>query len=303
MFAKEIFSLEKKILVEIIKQKVFNNSMYEKSYIRGSLSKKERTVLLDNNSLISNVKKNRRLKKNNVLEVEDGDTPLPSVEIDNLEINKKVNLKQKGFSMHTTISLYRNRKNTVLRFNLPSYNTSINSNPSILDSFITNFQRIRDTRRIQETSLMFLIACKGGFHCFSSGFIGFMPKTQLKEIISDWKKDFEISSCYLNINYLKQHVRFEKFQVAVSPPLQFCFFLEKMHVAVYLKRNRFILSRKKKASKIKSSIISFIFYSIENHVHFELSNCAYEPRSFKRVRISPDIYMTKKAFKNKTLRK
>lgn len=265
MFVKEIFSLEKKKLTEIIKLKRFNNAMYEKSYVRGTLSNSARTYLLDNNSLMFNIKRNKHLKKKHVHQASHGQVSFQEVKAYNSKSNREIVSKNKGFSIYTTTFLYKNRKNNFLRFNLASCTLNISKHANIVHFFIEGIERIFETKKMEETTLIFLFASKGGFICLSSGFLGFMPKSQFRMIVLEWAKNFVNFLHRSNVSDLKNFLKLQKCQMSVSPPPRFCFLLEKMSTTIVLKRNRFLLSRKKRSYVVRNSNPSFIFYSRENH--------------------------------------
>ena len=57
MFIKEVFSKEKKNLIETLQKKTFVGVKYEKSYIRGVTSNLTQIRILDNNSLLFHKRK------------------------------------------------------------------------------------------------------------------------------------------------------------------------------------------------------------------------------------------------------
>ena len=270
MFVKEIFSLEKKKLTEIVNLKRFNNTRYEKSYVRGTLSNSDRICLLDNSSLVFNKKKDKHPKSSPAQLESREHVSFQGIKIYDLKQNKKIVSEDKGSSIYTTTFLYKNRKNNFLRFNLPSCTLNISKHTNIVSSYIENMEALVDTAKVEfdETTLIFLFASKGGFICLSSGFIGFMPKLQFKMVVLEWAENFTNFFNRSNMSDLKNFLKLQKYQVSVSPPPRFCFFLEKMSTTIVLKRNRFLLSRKKRSYVTKNFSPSFIFYSVENYRTF-----------------------------------
>jgi hypothetical protein len=264
MFVKEIFSLEKKKLTEIIKLKRFNNAVYEKSYVRGTLSNFDRMYLLDNNSLILNIKKNRYLKKKHVKQKVHKQVAFEVKTYDS-KLNKKIGSKDKGSSVYTTTFLYKNRKNNFLRFNLPSCTLSISKHVNIISSYIEGIEKIFETKKVEETTLIFLFASKGGFMCLSSSFLGFMPKAEFRIVVLRWAKNFVNFLHRSNVSGLTNFLKLQKCQSSISPPPRFCFLLERMSITIVLKRNRFLLSRKKRSYVVKNSNPFFIFYSMNSY--------------------------------------
>ena len=288
MFVKEIFSLEKKKLTEIIKLKRFNNAVYEKSYVRGTLSNFDRMYLLDNNSLIFNIKRNKHLKKKHVQQESHGQVAF-GVKTYDSKSNRKIGFKHKGSSIYTTTFLYKNRKNNFLRFNLPSCTLSINKHVNIIDSYIEGIEKIIETKKVEETTLIFLFASKGGFVCLSSGFLGFMPKSEFRIVVLEWAKNFVNFLHRSNVSDLTNFLKLQKCQLSISPPPRFRFLLERMSTTIVLKRNRFLLSRKKRSNVVKNSNPLFIFYSI-NDSQVPLSLVCTEDSESVFTRISPQLY-------------
>ena len=108
MFIKEVFSKEKKNLIETLQKKTFVGVKYEKSYIRGVTSNLTQIRILDNNSLLFHKRKKKISSKTKP--ARKSRKPVYSTRI---AVLKKINRKKefKGNFLYTTAFLYQNRKN------------------------------------------------------------------------------------------------------------------------------------------------------------------------------------------------
>lgn len=263
MFIKEIFSRKKKKIIEILHKKAFIEKMYEKSYVRGLVANSNRIHVLDNNSLFFNIKKSTRFKSNLIVEESRSYSYDEGVKIYDSQKKPSPKIEYKGYSSYSTTFLYKNRKNHFLRFQLPL--CTLNKSRNFLNSFIKGFTRINKTKLIEgETSLIILSSNKGGFLCYSSGFQGFLPKSQFKFVITEWMQHFTDFQKKVELQFLKSFIQLQKFDFIVSLPSRFSFVLKSMFNNVTLRRKRFILSRKKRSYRCTTMAINMIFYSTKN---------------------------------------
>lgn len=165
MFLKEIFSKKTNLLKESFHKKVLNTSIYEKSFIRGgALSDKDTVEVSDDNSSFSNSYKNkiyRYKNKNDYFK-----TKVLG------EINTSKSLK--GYSLHNQNFLYKNRKNESLRFHSSVLKPLQCEN--FLDILCKSFKSFKRPDTYDNNSLLVLAPRRGGFSCYASGLLGFLPK-------------------------------------------------------------------------------------------------------------------------------
>jgi hypothetical protein len=151
MITKQIFSKKRNPLCEVVFDKAFNKNVCEKSFIRGSSSVLDTTLILDNNSNLSNL---NLLKK---------------------KVTKKVSGEfSPGKSLCTSTFFYKNKKNNGLRFK--SHILNFGHCENLLDSSYNLFKSSKFPDKTKDSTLLILKAVKGGFKCYSSGRIGFLPR-------------------------------------------------------------------------------------------------------------------------------
>lgn len=99
-----------------------------------------------------------------------------------------------GKSLFSTVLKYQNVLNPSLCFYQNSYFLNkINSSVSYLTEFYTN---LKNFKFLKKTSFLCLKPIKGGYKCYSSGIIGFLPNNQLISIFNYFFFQFK--------NFLKQ---------------------------------------------------------------------------------------------------
>jgi len=125
---------------------------------------------------------------------------------------KKVSVYSKteevGVSLSANLTQYSNKYNNSLRFKSFNFNNKINSF-SALNSFTNLLEVITND---SSNSLIFLNPIKGGFTCYSSGVVGFLPRKQadfLVSIASNSLKDHADEKSFLtDVNYFFNHKYF-----------------------------------------------------------------------------------------------
>jgi hypothetical protein len=163
MFLKEIFSKKTNSLKESFHKKLLNIGVYEKSYIRGGAFFDESTIRVsDDNTGFSNSYKNkvnRYNEKNSYLKT-----------------SKKENrsIFAQGHSLHSQNFLYKNRKNENFRFHSSVLKSSQCKN--YLDTLCQSIKTLKSTNVHDSNSLLILAPRRGGFSCYASGLLGFLPK-------------------------------------------------------------------------------------------------------------------------------
>lgn len=170
MFTKEILSKRKVVLFDILQKKALNRVLYEKAYTRTRNSNSDLVQVIDNNSFFFYKRKICTRKKDDILD---------STDFDNDSVGTIDGFNLKGDSVYSTIFLYKNRKNNLLRFEL-----SLNRFSNIMEianNYINSLRKLitkTDSKIKQESTLILLSAKTGGFMCYSSGFQGFLSSSQ-----------------------------------------------------------------------------------------------------------------------------
>ena len=265
MFIKEVFSKEKKNLIETLQKKTFAGVKYEKSYIRGIVSNLTQVRILDNNSSLFHKRKKRISSR-----IKPARKFRKSVYSIRIAALKKINKKKefKGNSLYTTAFLYKNRKNHFLRFQLPLY--TIAKSKKVLDTFVQGVERLSKTPTIKGgCSLIFLSVGKGGYICYSSGFRGFLPRKHSKSIIRDWLthlSDTDVTSSFVALRYF---MKSQKSNFFTSPPSRYPFVLKSLLDIVSLKKKRFLLSRKKRLRFRTKVKLDMVFYSTQSFTEYK----------------------------------
>lgn len=280
MLLKEILSREKYTLNEIVDKKICNSKLYEKSYIRNLFVDSTCLHSIENNKHFSTQKKKlkhikirkrvgRRGKRGRGAKRKKIGKKRKNQKVKELRSHRtaRANFKwrrqkfkkggHKGHSSYTTVLLYRSRKTNFIRFE--SIKKSVCGSNHFIDLFLKGVRTLITGKiKKRENSLMILSARKGGFRCYSSGFRGFLPKTELKKIInrSFHNKSIESASAF------KKLLAFRKVEWLVSSPPRFRFVIQALTRKFRFRRNKFVLSRKKKYRKRTRMLSKFLFFSI-----------------------------------------
>lgn len=164
-----MFLKKNKVSAQFDKQKIndktiLSNQVYNKFITRSHLMGNKNFKVLDNNSCFYNISTSD-LKKVSVY-------------------SKR---KETGVSLNANMTEYNNKFNNSLRFKSFDFNNKLKSF-STLNSF-TNLLEVVTNE--SSSSLIFLNPIKGGFTCYSSGVIGFLPRKQADFLISVALNSFE----------------------------------------------------------------------------------------------------------------
>ena len=260
MLLKEILSREKYTLNEIIDKKTCNSKLYEKSYIRNLFVDSTCLHSIENNKQFSTQKKKLKRRKRRKRR--------KNRKIKRLKIRyairstfkcRRQNVKgrHKGSSSYTTVLLYRSRKTNFIRFE--SIKKSVCGSNRFIDLFLKGVRTLITGKvKKRENSLMLLSARKGGFRCYSSGFRGFLPKTELKKMINRSFRNKSIESA----SAFKKLLARRKMEWLISSPPRFRFVIKALTRKFRFRRNKFVLSRKKKYRKRTRMLSKIVFFSI-----------------------------------------
>lgn len=244
MLLKEIFSRKKNSLEENLQSKILNTKSYAKSYIRTrSLLNKTTEVLADNNNLLLNFFKSKlKISKNFK-----GNTNSYKL----CSFNEKKNFvksMEEGQSINTPSFFYKNRKNDCFKFRHPILKSSICKNH--IDRLRQSIQGLKHSSTWSRSSLLILAPKKGGFSCYASGILGFLPKRHANSLFCKTLifllKDEKTQKRLKNVLFITH----KKSSGNTSFLLRLHCFLGKFRFIFRKKRRKFSLSRKKKVKKI-----------------------------------------------------
>ena len=179
MFKKRIHASNESNNQNINDKVVLNNHIYNKFLTRSNLMGNKNFKILDDNSYFYNVS---------------------SSDLKNVSVYSKTN--ETGSSLNANLIQYNNKYNDTLTFKSFNFNNKVKSF-SIIDSFTNLFDVITND---SSNSIIFLNPIKGGFTCYSSGVIGFLPRKQADALISiaanSFKKNSDKESFLTDVNYL-----------------------------------------------------------------------------------------------------
>ena len=179
MFKKRIHASNESNNQNINDKVVLNNHIYNKFLTRSNLMGNKNFKILDDNSYFYNVS---------------------SSDLKNVSVYSKTN--ETGSSLNANLIQYNNKYNDTLTFKSFNFNNKVKSF-SIIDSFTNLFDVITND---SSNSIIFLNPIKGGFTCYSSGVIGFLPRKQADALISiaanSFKKNSNKESFLTDVNYL-----------------------------------------------------------------------------------------------------
>lgn len=178
MFKKRIHASNESNNQNINDKVVLNNHIYNKFLTRSNLMGNKNFKILDDNSYFYNVS---------------------SSDLKNVSVYSKTN--ETGSSLNANLIQYNNKYNDALTFKSFNFNNKVKSF-SIIDSFTNLFDIITND---SSNSIIFLNPIKGGFTCYSSGVIGFLPRKQADALISiaanSFKKNSDKESFLTDVNY------------------------------------------------------------------------------------------------------
>jgi hypothetical protein len=211
------------LLSNILYNKFLNKNSYEKSFLRSNLIFSENFQILDNNSSFFNVKK------------------------------KDNNFSICGCFIKTKFFFYKNKNFCLIRFRAIFHNFMNKDN-----SLFYLYQSLSDFKSVRSNNfnyLVFLKPIKGGFFCFSSGIIGFLPGKQgifaIKKVMCYFLKIYRVNT----LSFLVKKNLFLNVKHFI---LRFPFNIGKITVPVKCKRNNFSLSTRNK-KKYFYSKLNFVF--------------------------------------------
>jgi hypothetical protein len=187
-----MFLKKNKVLGKFNKQKtkdktILSKHVYNKFVVRSHLMGNKNFRVLDNNSHFYNIS-TYDLKKVSVYSKTD----------------------ERGVSLNANLTEYNNKFNNSLRFKSFDFNNKVKSF-SVLNSFKNLLEVVTNE---SSSSLIFLNPIKGGFTCYSSGVIGFLPRKQADFLISiasnSFESGFSKNSFLTDINYFLNDKNFIK---------------------------------------------------------------------------------------------
>lgn len=164
---------------------ILSNYVYNKFITRSYLMGNKKFAVLDNSSHFYNIS---------------------ATDLKKVSVYSKT--EEVGVSLSANLTQYSNKYNNSLRFKSFNFNNKINSF-SALNSFTNLLEVITND---SSNSLIFLNPIKGGFTCYSSGVVGFLPRKQadfLVSIASNSLKDHADEKSFLtDVNYFFNHKYF-----------------------------------------------------------------------------------------------
>jgi hypothetical protein len=261
MLLKEIFSRKKKSLEENLQSKILNTKSHAKSYIRTrSLSNHYNEVVVDNNNVLlslfkNKVKTSKRIKGN----TNNYKIYFPS---ENKNFVKPV---KEGQSINTPSFFYKNRKNDCFKFRYPILRSSMILRSSICNNHIDKLRQsiegLKHSSTWSRSSLLILAPKRGGFSCYASGILGFLPKRHGNSLFCKTLlfllKDEKMQKRLKNVLF----ITCKKSSGNASFLLRLHGFLGKFRFVFRKKRRKFSLSRKKKNKKNSYRKYTMIFLS------------------------------------------
>jgi hypothetical protein len=115
----------------------------------------------------------------------------------------------------------------------------------------------------RENSLMLLSAEKGGFRCYSSGFRGFLPESQFYKMTQIGFKRYKSSK---NPFIFKTFIEHQRLRWFVSSPPRFRFIIKTFTKVLRFRRNKFVLSRKKKIRNSTRLLPKILFHATNSSI-------------------------------------
>jgi hypothetical protein len=236
MILKTFFNNKKPLFQDLIIKKSLNNNLYGKFFVRSSLEDSKSIRLIDNNSSFFNVSTNNLLK---------------------IIVNPRKTIED-GYSLNAKNFLYKNKQSNALRFR--SFISNFTSRNNLLNSVLYSLKSLKPMNENLTNSLIVLKPIKGGFACYSSGIVGFLPRSHgLFFIIRTFFlliKNLNNKSKLLNLNSIFIDENFNKKFFVFRLPFE----LGKITIYSRFKKNNFSLSSRKKKREFLNDY-NFVFLS------------------------------------------
>jgi len=196
MILKKIYSINKNDSLEKLNEKkVLSKHLYNKFVARSYLLGNSNFSVLDNNSNFYNIS---------------------TTDLEKLNFYFKD--KPTGSSLNLNLFSYKNKFNSSIQFKSFNFNNKIDSFSST--KAFNNLLEVVSNE--SSNSLLFLNPVKGGFNCYSSGVVGFLPRKQGDHLISlaltSLKKNNKKNVVFSNLNYLLSKNSFIKTFFSIKLP-------------------------------------------------------------------------------------
>jgi hypothetical protein len=236
MLLKNFFYHRKSLFDEINTKKFLNKNFYEKLLVRSNLMDLKAIKVLDTDTKIYNV---------------------ATVSLTRLIFNKTLNFE--GFSLNTRKILYTNKRNNVLRFE--SFLCNFSSKYNMLRSIYKSFKCLQKKDGNSLNSIIILKPIKGGFSCYCTGVVGFIPHRHGLKIL---KKNFffsikaQVENVKQEFNCVNYFLSQGKFTDKYFTP-RASFNLGKAELYSRYKRNNFSSSSRKKKDFANDYNFVFLF--------------------------------------------
>lgn len=279
MILKHIFKHRQLIFREILDQKVSNQKLYEKSYLRKRYENFNVDYILDNSKVFSPLIKTKR-KAQKVIEGLSKKVvkkkKVKVVHASSFRANAyKIHSKSKvdaliesitGSSIYSANFIYRSRRNASLRFQVPA--VKIHNVSNLSNSFLDNLKSL-STGRIKEeetdeNTLILLHSERGGYNCYSCGFRGFLSGYQFDCVCDDWYDTFLNRENTSKFFQLRSFFSSRKIENAISPPTRFMFEIKTVIQEFRFRKKKLLSSRKKRNYTLNRLIPIFFFKSINS---------------------------------------
>jgi hypothetical protein len=223
MLLKKFFYHRKSLFGKINRKKFLLKNFYEKFLIRSNLMDSNTIKVLDTDTQIYNVQ---------------------TANLARLVFNKTSNLE--GFSFNARKILYANKRNNLLRFE--SFLCNFSSQHNVLENTYRSLKCFKKKNKSLLNPVIVLKPIKGGFRCYCSGAVGFLPGSQArkakeKHFFFSIKKQVDDSNEKHNyINYILTEGKFtDKYFIP-----RILLKLSKAEISSRYKRKNFSASSRKK---------------------------------------------------------
>ena len=240
MILKQVYSKNLKNIESFNDKKFFTKNLYGKFLVRSSVSENFNLHVLDNNKHFFNIS-SASLQKF-----------VKSNETEDILI---------GNSLFAREFEYKNKLN-----NFITIKTFIVNNKPIKEaSFVTSlYNLLKTTRKESQSSLILLNPKKGGFDCYSSGVLGFMPRSHavfaLSKLFLSLSKNKTKNASIVNLNFLLNKENFIKSKILI----RLSNWWGKITLTPRFRKNKFSNSIKRKRRRIFLNRTNFVFLTKKN---------------------------------------
>jgi hypothetical protein len=239
MLIKKIFNNRQELLLDMLTKKTMVKDIYGKLWVRSNLSGSKSIQVLDGNGAFFNV---------------------PTTSLVDISTKKTFsgNIDLEGCSVNAKTFMYKNKRNSALRFQSSLFNQT--AGHDLVKNIHHSLQGLKCVENSLVNSFIVLKPIKGGFAAYSSGVVGFLPKSHglffLKRALDFVIEDTLSTRKLNNLGFLDNNYLFKTKYFVLRLPFE----SGKITIYARYKKNNFSAVAKRKKRNFLNDY-NFIFLS------------------------------------------